>query len=253
MTRSGSASRAGSACTAAWSTSWPGIRVWTRTRPPPSRVPTSRAARASRARVSSPAPNRGASRCWSMSRKATAVGPGHPVEGRLGAHHQTGPASPVAVRRLRGAGDLPGLHAGQGRQLLGGPGHPDAEDLEPGGVALGAHHRPVLVAPPAPEPVARLVLGHGPAAPGAAGQGPAVGAGQQPGPPGPVEDAHHPTVRSVEDRVQEAGQSLGEQSGPGIVAGAVDHLDHRPAPTLHRSGGGHQRPTLGQGHRRART
>ena len=38
---------------------------------PPSRVPTSRAARANRASVSSPAPKRGASRCWSMSRKAT--------------------------------------------------------------------------------------------------------------------------------------------------------------------------------------
>ena len=39
--------------------------------PPPPRAPTTRAARASRASASSPAPNRGASRCWSKSRKAT--------------------------------------------------------------------------------------------------------------------------------------------------------------------------------------
>ena len=92
------ASSAGSAWTAARSTSWSGIRVWTSTRPPPSRVPTSRAARASRASVSSPAANRGASRCWSMSRKATA-------SARLtrwsAASVPTTSRAPAGVRRLR--------------------------------------------------------------------------------------------------------------------------------------------------------
>jgi len=163
------------------------------------------------------------------------VGPGHPVEGRLGAHHQPGLRQAGAVGRIGGPGDLAGGHPGQGGELLGGPGDPDPEGLQPGGVALGAHQRTVVVAAAAPEPSARLVLGHGASAPGAAGQGSAVAAGQEAGPPPAVEDAHRPALGPVEHRVQEAGQSFGEQTGTRIVSGAVHHLHHRPAPSLDRS------------------
>ncbi len=90
----------GSACTAARSTSWSGMRVWTSSRPPPSRVPTSRAARARRASVSSPAPKRGASRCWSMSRKATTSA--RATRWRAASVPTTRRASRQARRRRRG-------------------------------------------------------------------------------------------------------------------------------------------------------
>ena len=121
------------------------------------------------------------------------VGPADPVQRRLGPDHQAGPRPPIA------GSDAPvistAVDAGEGGQLLGGPGHPDPQRLEPGGVAHGAHRRPGLPAPSAHQSPGRLVLGHRPAAPGAAGQRPALAAGQQPDPPGPVEDADHPSLR----------------------------------------------------------
>ena len=149
------------------------------------------------------------------------------------------------------AGQLGGLDPGQGRELFGGPGHPDPEHLQPGGVALGAHRGSGQIAEPAAELAAGLLLGHRATAAGAAGQGAAVGAGQQPGPALPVEDAHHPTRRDVEDRPQQLDQALGEQPGARIVGGPVDHFDHRPSPTFDRPVGGDQPAGFQEGHRRA--
>ena len=154
--------------------------------------------------------------------------------------------------RSEDPGDLPGLDAGEGGELLGGPGDPDPEGLQAGGVALGAHPRPVLAAPPAPEPVTGVVLGHGSPAPGAPGQRTTVGAGQEPGPAGPVEHTDDTALGPVQDRVEQAGQTVGEQTGTGIVPGAVDHLDDGPAPAFHRPGGGQDGPPLGQRHRGTR-
>ena len=165
------------------------------------------------------------------------VGTWHPVERRLGAHHQPGLGQAGTVRRVGRPGDLAGLDPGQGRASSSVARVTPIRRVLRRVASHSAHTvGRVLTAPSAAQPATGLVLGHGSPAPGAAGQRAAVGAGQQPGPSGPVEDAHHPPVGPVEDRVEQAGQALGEQPGARIVPGPVDHLDDGPAPPLHGSG-----------------
>ena len=138
-----------------------------------SRVPTSRAARASRASVSSPAPNRGASRCWSMSRKATTSARLDPVQGGLGPHHQPGSVGDRPAPRLPviSTASTP-VSAESSSAARVTPIRSDLRRFEShtahtaGRVSPHRRHS---------QPAAGLGLGHGPAAPGAAGQGPAPG------------------------------------------------------------------------------
>ncbi len=139
-----------------------------------------------------------------------------------------------------GSGHLHGRGAEQGGQLLGGPGHADAQGLQPGGVTHRAHHRPTLAAPGAGQHPGGTVLGHRPAAAGAAGQFATAATGQEADPTGPVQDAHHPPPGPVQLGVGGPGQPLAEQSGTRIVPRPVHDLDDGPAPALHRPFGGDQ-------------
>ena len=78
-------------------------------------------------------------------------------------------------------------------------------------------------------------LGHRSAAPLAAGQLAAGGAGQQPGPALAVEDAHHPAVAA--DQADQPGRV---QPGAGVVAAAVD-TSSAAQPARSTSGSGDQR------------
>ncbi len=214
-------------------------------RPPPPRAADQRAARASRASASSPAPNRGASRCWSNVEEGDQAGAVHPVEGRLGPDHQTGPVHVVAESGVSAVSSTAGVasRAASSSVARDTPMRSDLSLVE----SQTAHtagrsspHRPQASPPPA------LGLGHGAAAAGAAGQFAAVPARQHPDAPRPVEHAHHPAVGPVQLGVGRGRQSLGEQSGPRVVAGAVDHLDHRPAPALEGPLGGDQPAALGE-------
>ena len=229
--RSGPASRPGSACTAAWSASWPGIRVWTSTRPPPAAGPDQPGRPGQQGQRLLPGPEPRGQQVLVDVQEGHQVGPARPGGARPRSPPPGGPRRPAPA--VRGRGDLDGLDAGQGGQLLGGPGHPDPQRLEPGGVALGAHRRdgPHRTAGTAGRPPASSWATAPPHRVQRA-RAPHWRTGQQPDPPGAVEDAHHPPVGPVERRAQRPDQTLGEQPGAGVVAGAVDHLDHRPAPAL---------------------
>ena len=96
-----------------------GTRVWTRTRARRRPRPPDHPGRPGQRGPGPPRPaaNRGASRCWSKSRKATSLGPVHPMEGRLGAHHQPGRVQVATGAGLPGHLDRRGGE--QGGQLLG--------------------------------------------------------------------------------------------------------------------------------------
>ena len=112
--------------------------------------------------------------------------------------------------------------------------------LQPGRVADRADRRAGLPAPADRTEAAALGLGHRATASGAAGEGAADRAGEEPDPPGPVEHTHHPSAAAFELGPGDGHEALGEEPGPRVVAGAVDHFDRRPPAALHRAVGGHQ-------------
>ena len=214
----------------------PGIRVWTRTRPPPPRAPTSRAARASRASASSPAREPGGQQVLVEVEEDHQAGVVDPVQGRLGPDHQPGSRPPSPATGVSAVSSTAGV-ASRAASSSVGPGHPDPERLELGRVADGAHRRPVLAAPPAGQHA--LGARPGPRRRRSGCSGPVRRSCRQASTrTRPVRLRTHTTrpPAPVELGVGGGRQPLGEQPGPGIVARPVDHLDHRPAPPLERPG-----------------
>ena len=108
------------------------------------------------------------------------------------------------------------------------------------------------MAPSAHQWPIRLGLGHRTTTPGTASQLATRLTGQHPYAPGAVEDTDNTASRIGQLRMGGHGQSLGKQSGPRVIVGAVHHFDDGPSPAFHRPLGRDQRPALGQGQRRAR-
>ena len=211
--------------------------------------PTSRAARARRASVSSPAANLGASRCWSMSRNAT---------------------SPARLTRCRAA-SVPTTS----RASAPWPGSVVAVISEASTPARAESSSTARVTPMRSD--FNLVESHtaqtaGRLSPHLRQCRPPAAWSWTTGPPQRVQRARAPQWAQASSRMRpvrlrmhttrpspcsssgadRTDQALGEQPGAGIVPGAVDHLDDRPSPTFHRSGRGHQPVSVCQRHRRAR-
>ena len=230
------------------STSWRGRRVWTSSRPPAARGPTSRAARTSSHSACSPARNRGARSSASKSRKTTSGG--RPARVRstrwrtASVPMRTGSAgsSPVAASTM--ATPTPGSRAARSsRTRL----TPDRSTLSL--VLPHAAQTRGRVAPQAAQPRRRTSpgrtdgpLGHRRLAPLAAGDLAAGGAGQQPGPPLPVEHADRPDAPSAGGRLRGGPQggdgSLGEEAEARGLAAAVDDFGDRPTGALGGAGRG---------------
>ena len=191
--------------------------------------PTSRAARASRARACLAGAVAGGEQLLVEVEEGHRVGRRPPGGARPRCRPgRRRPARPAAVAR----GHLGHRPAGQQLQLLAGPGDAHPERLQPGRAARGADRgagRPAAPAGTAPSvrprrPPARARL--------AAGQLPAGAARQQPGPALAVEHAHHPAGRrrASRTRVDQPGRV---EARPGrLVAGGrrPRRRASRPAP-----------------------
>jgi len=211
----------GSARVAAARTSWSGILVWARTRPPPGREPTRRPARARSAMVSSPAPNRGCEQMLVEVEEGHQVSTVHAVATPPQSHHQGSRGGSVVASRPR---DLELLHADQGTQLLGALVTPITERLQAGGVAPPRRRRPCLAAPPTVEPPGRRRLGHRPIRTGCTGRAPQCP--QASNRPGRSWLRMHTDDRAAPgDGLPTAETSRSENSrGAGNRHGPVDHL-----------------------------
>ena len=230
------------------SASWSGMRVWTSTRPPPSRAPDQPGRPGqqgqrllARPRTAGPA---GAGRCRgrppASARSTRWSAASVPTTSRA---PSTPASDPVA------AGHLHGRRRRQGRQLLGGPGDPDAQRLQAGRVARGTHRRAALARTGRTSARPRTSgLGDRPRRSGCSGPAsPQAGAGQQPDPAGPVEDAHHPAAGPVELRARAARPAARRTARcagrrPVRSTTSTTGQPRRSAGAV----GGHQRTALGQ-------
>ena len=176
----------GSPRATASSSGWSGTRVCD-LHPGPRRArpaaPTSRAARTNSARVSSVAESRGASRCRSMSRKATAAARRTRCSTASVPTRTGSPGSGDSAPGRPRTGHLPHLGTEQRGQFLAQAADAGAQGLHAQPAAGRAHDRAGLVAARAAQQLLAPRLRHSRAAARAAGQLAAVAAGQQPRPP----------------------------------------------------------------------
>ena len=219
--RSAAATRAGSACSAACTTSCRG-RVWSTSRPPAllAAHQPGRPGHQPERLLGRPVP-RGQQLLVEVE-EGDDVGRVDLVQGGLGADHDPRPGRPHRPRR-RAAGDLGHRLADQGLELVADPGHALAQRLHAGGAA-GAQTTGRVGAAAGAAQLGVVGLGHGRVAPLAPGQLAARPAGEQPGPAGAVEDAQHPAVAP-----QGADERRWQQPGARVLVVAVDDVDDGPA------------------------